>query len=319
MLAIARVKRWAVAAAAALAVVLVAADAPPVQDWSSETVTVSVHRRGPLFWRASRGSAEVWLLAVVGPMPDGLSWDKSGLEAVIDGAKMVWLQPRAEVGLFEGVWFLLARRDALELPEGGRLESTLPPALKDRFVAARTGLGRSAGRYEDYVPAWAGIMLYSDFLERAKMTAEEPGDTVERLAARQDIPVRPIASYEALPVIEDIGKMPEAQSLACLGDALDDIDAEARHQVPAAQGWASGDLAAMKANYSESTIFACLQQMPSFSALWDRSVADSTKAIDQALAGDGKTVMVASLGALLRKGGILDRLRDEGVRIDAPD
>lgn len=296
-----------------------AAQTPPVQDWSPETIVVSAHRPGPLFWRVSRGGAEVWILGLVGPMPDGLEWDHSGLEQVIDGAKLVLLQPRAQVGLFEGLWFLMTDRSSLELPNDEHLETILPAPLKERFVAARTKLHRDGGRYEDDVPAWAGFMLYRDFLHDADLTADEPGKTVERLANHKDVPVHPIGTYEALPIVKDVGKMSDAASQLCLRDALSDIEAEDVHQKAAAEAWAKGDLAGMKANYSESTIFACLQQIPSFAAMWTQGVADTTKAIDAALAQDGKTVMVVNLGGLLRKDGILERLRAQGIKVEAPE
>ena len=59
-----------------------AAAAPPPapsQDWSKEVVVVDAHRQGPLLWRVSWGEAEVWILPVVGPLPEGLAWDHSQL------------------------------------------------------------------------------------------------------------------------------------------------------------------------------------------------------------------------------------------------
>jgi TraB/PrgY/gumN family len=297
----------------------VAADAPPVQDWSMETVVVTARHPGPLFWRVSRGGGEVWILPDIGPMPEGSVWDQSRLEQILDGTKEVLLRPEAQVGLFEGAWFLLTKRSSLELPDDEHLEDVLDAPLKDRFVKARTKIHRDADRYEDYRPAWAGIRLYADFLDDAKLDRNEPERAVRHLAGHKDIPMRPIATYQAMPVIEEIGKMPDAASRKCLLNALDDIEAEDLHQAAAATAWASGDLAGMKQNYSEPTIYACLQQSPSFAALWAQSVTDTTAVVEGALDAGGKTVMVTSLGSLLRKDGILDRLRAKGATITAPE
>lgn len=86
---------------ALLAGVPAARAAEPAPDWAPETITVSSHREGPLFWRVSRGAAEVWILPVVGAMPEDLAWDHTPFDALLDGAKHVWLQPRAEAGFFE--------------------------------------------------------------------------------------------------------------------------------------------------------------------------------------------------------------------------
>jgi uncharacterized protein YbaP (TraB family) len=296
-----------------------AAEAPPVPQWSRETVVVNAHRQGPLFWRVSRGNAEVWILAVVGPLPEDLAWDHSQLEELIGGAKRVLLLPRVEVGFFEGTWFLLTRRSTLELPNDEHLEDVLDAPLKARFVSAREKLHRDADRYEDLLPAVAGMRLYADFLSDAKLTGKEPLDTIKSLADDKDVPAMPIATYEALPIVKDVSKMSDADSRACLKSALNDIDAENLHQAEAAKAWAVGDLAGMKRNYSESTILTCLLSVPRVAALWDKSVTDMTNTVNGALAEGGRTVMVTSLGTLLRKGGVLDRLRASGATVEMPE
>jgi len=291
----------------------------PASQWATETIVVDAHRRGPLFWHVSRGDAEVWILATVGPMPEDLAWDHTELASVLDGAKCVLLQPRAEIGLLEGTWFLLWDRSSLELPNDAHLEDVLDPPLKARFVAEREKLHRDADRYEDFLPAWAGFRLYGDFLNDADFSIDEPTDTIKHLTRGKDIPVSPIATYEALPIVKDVSKMPEDASEACLKSALDDIATQEAHQALAAKAWAAGDLEGMKRNYSESTIFACLQRVPKFSAAWAESVADTDNAVLKALDAGGKSVMVTSLGTLLRKGGLLDHLRDHGITVEAPE
>ena len=289
----------------------------PAQDWATETIVVDAHRHGPLFWRVSRGDAEVWILATVGPMPEDLPWDHSELATLLDGAKRVLLQPRAEIGVVEGAWFLLTQRSTLDLPNDAHLEDVIDGPLKTRFVAAREKLHRDADRYEDFQPAWAGFRLYGDFIHDTDLTADEPADTIKHLA--HGIPVAPIATYPVLSIVKDVSGMPPEASRACLRSALDDIEAEDAHQILAAKAWARGDLGGMMRNYSEPTIFACLQRVPSFSAVWSQSVTDTDKAVMSALDEGGKTLMVASLGTLLRKGGLLDHLRDHGITIESPN
>jgi hypothetical protein len=315
---------WAqILALGLVAVGSTAAAPPPIQsipkDWSKEVVVVDAHRPGPLFWRVSRGDAEVWILPVVGPLPEKLAWDHSQLEELLAGARKVVLLPRVEVGVFEGAWFLLTKRSSLELPNDGHLEDVLDAPLKARFVAAREQLHRDPDRYENLLPALAGMRLYGDFLKDAKLTADEPTDTLKDIAGDKDVPTEPIATYEALPIVEDIGKMSDADSRACLRNALNDMDAERLHQADVAKAWAVGDLAGMKRNYSESTILTCLLSVPSVAALWEQSVVQMTETVNGALAQGGRTVMVTSLGALLRKGGILDRLRASGASTLAPE
>lgn len=290
--------------------------AESLPDWGVEEVVVQAHHAGPLVWRAHRGTAEVYLLPIVGPMPKDLAWDHAGLAPVVAGARRIWLEPRASVGLVEGAWFLLMQRDQVELPDGPRLEAQLPDDLRRRFVALRSRLGKDADRYEDDLPAWAGLILFFDFLRARDWSGSEPDDTIRDLADHAE--VKPLGTYDALPFVKELKHLSPEENRVCLANALDDIEAEDAHQPAAARAWAAGDLAAMKANYSDPKIFACLQHLPHFAEAWKKSVADSTGAVEAALDAGGTTLMVVSLGALLRSDGVLERLTAAGIAVDAP-
>jgi hypothetical protein len=52
--------------------------------------------------------------------------------------------------------------------------------------------------------------------------------------------------------------------------------------------------------------------------MYDRAVADYLKAISDALATPGKTVLLTDVGSLLRGAGVAESLRAEGVVIEGP-
>jgi uncharacterized protein YbaP (TraB family) len=112
--------------------------------------------------------------------------------------------------------------------------------------------------------------------------------------------------------------MSPAAHLACLEFALSDIEIETAHAVAAAQAWAAGDLAGMKANYSETRLDACLQQNNAYAVIRERAIADMADAISGALNKPGKTFAVIPMGLFLRKGGVLERLQATGATISAP-
>ncbi len=292
---------------------------PPVQDWSKtiETVVVTADKQGPLLWHVRKGNSDLYILGVVGPVPEKLPWNSEGVKAALKGAKQLLLPPKASVGLFEGVWFLMWNSDAIYLPDGTTMESTLPGDLRKRFVAARERLHRDADRYESLRVPLAGMRLEGDFLSANHFSMSEPTATVRRLASLQGVPVRAVASYEALPLVKQLPKMSKQANEICMKAALDDVEAQNAHAAPAAEAWAVGDLDGVRTNFSEVRFESCIQSMPSFAALFDRAVNDSFNAANAALSKPGKTVMVAPMGALLRQNGILDRLRAQGLTIDA--
>lgn len=303
----------------ALASAALAATAPPpVQDWTGETVVVTAKKPGPAFWHVASGKSDVWILGTLGPVPDGLKWDSGRLDYLLSGARAVMLPPRGQVGPLEAIWFLLTDADVLRLPDGTKLESTLPQPLKTRFVAARMAVHQDPDRYEEYKASVAGFMLEGDFIKANDLATKEPQSTIQSLADRHGVPVHRVASYEALDVIKEVPSLSTTGNLACMTDALDDIDVYAKHARPAAEAWATGDLEGIKANYSDPKALDCLGQSHAFSKLWDRSVNDTTSALDQALKTPGKTIFVVSIGELLRKNGIVDRLKAEGFTVEGP-
>jgi hypothetical protein len=298
----------------------VAADdvaAPPVQDWSKtiETVVVTADQQGPILWHVKKDKSEVYILGLVGPMPEKLKWNSQGVKAALKGARLLLLPPRASVGVFEGIWFLMWNSDSIYLPDSTPMESTLPENLRNRFVAARTKLQRDADRYQSLRVPLAGLRLEGDFLKARGLSMTEPTATIRRLAV--GTPSRAAAAYEAIPLLKQLPKMSKAANEACMKAALDDIEAQSVHAEPAAEAWATGDLDGVKSNFSEVRFEACIQSMPSFAVLFERAVGDSYNAVNAALAKPGKTFAIVPMGALLRQNGVLDRLKAQGLTIEA--
>jgi TraB/PrgY/gumN family len=266
---------------------------PPIADWSNiETVLVTAKRPGPALWHVVRGQSEVWILPTVEPSPSDLKWDTSEVARMLKGAKVLLLPPRAQVGLFEGTWFLLTGLSTLELPQGTTLEGSLPDSVKGRFLTARVQLHEDADRYEKYLPAVAAVILESDFWKANDLKFNGAQKTVERLAAQALVPAHTIAVYSALDVIHDVPKLSPAANLICLEDALNDIETESVHAASAARAWTVGDLNGVKAHYSETKIDSCLQQSGVYSALRDKEIFDVANAIAGVLDKPGKSFAV---------------------------
>ena len=128
--------------------------------------------------------------------------------------------------------------------------------------------------------------------------------------------MRSVASYDLIPSGEELLKLPPATTGKCIDAAIRDIDFQSRHAKAAANAWAVGDVTNMMANWSPSNYYECLVQLSSHATAIDaRSVDDTVQAINDAIAGGGQTVAVVDVGILLRKGGVLDRLKAAGVTV----
>jgi uncharacterized protein YbaP (TraB family) len=291
----------------------------PPSDWASnEVVVVSAQQSGPAFWHIKKGDSEIYILGTIAEMPKGLSWNSNHLAEVIDGAHAVLIPPVASSGIFSAGWFLLTHRGLLSMPDGKKLEETLPPELRARFVVARTSLGITAEKLDDDPPIWVSFQLQNKFSEAAKLDGSEPMGRVKKIAGEKHVAVRPIADYPALDVIKEALRLPLAAQQICLDESLTRLERRRDHATALAEAWAIGDIKAIKANYIDRGFSKCFKQVSAFGQLTDHAVKDYLKAIDDALAKPGKTVMVADIGEILRGTGVADQLHAKGITVEGP-
>lgn len=304
------------AAVAACLLLSLGGAAPPVEDPESsivEAVVVSPKSVGPAWWRISDGDTVVWILATPdGPLPPGVGWDQSVVQRRLKGANVLIAEVSMKAGLRDLPALLKLRG---QMKSKTPLEPGLPPALRDRFVAARTRVGKPAKRYTEWTPLVAGLILMGDSSDRGRW--DNPADDVRRLAKKARVPVRDAARYDAMPFLNKaMGGMTPAIQQACLESALDDIDARGRLR-PAAQGWARGDVQA--ALTRPRSYERCLLLIAGGADLWRRASRDQAEAIAQAMKKPGHAVALVSLRRLLARDGVLELLRARGYTIKGPD
>jgi hypothetical protein len=134
----------------------------------------------------------------------------------------------------------------------------------------------------------------------------------------QHIKIRPVASYDASALIRDMAAAPPEVGTGCVALAAERVERLPEDGPRRAAAWATGDLKTLKAIGGDASMTACLDAAPAAAALRDRAAADWAKALGQALATPGKTVAIADLDDLTRKGGLLDQLKAQGQDVIGP-
>lgn len=290
---------------------------PPVSDWApDESILVAAKAEGPAYWHIKKGASEIYILGTVGDIPKDLAWSSGYTASVIKGARVVLTPPMASSGFFSTTWFLLTHRSLLSMPDGKKLLDTLPPDLKKRFVAVVTDLHGPLDEMADDPPIIAAVKLENGFATTAKLSGEEPGKTVEKLARQNHVPVQRIAEYDALGLVKEVLRLPQEAQQACLREAVGDVEQRLVHARPVAEAWAVGDVGSIKAHYSPRVFSECAKATASFNRLYEQAVADYLKAINDALATPGKTVLITDIGSLLRGTGVAEKLHDQGVLVE---
>jgi uncharacterized protein YbaP (TraB family) len=294
---------------------------PAAPDGESEVVQqleVIGRRPGPALWRVTHGDSEVVIVGGLSPLPHLLQWNEIRVQRALDDATVLFLPPdKAHVGLFEAAGMLF-RLGALKPAHGQDMEATLSPALRARFDRVRDSLHLDPKKYQHWKPAVAGLLMVGDFRRAAGLSSDKPGTTIARIARAAHAEVRTVGAMDAKPLFDAAARMSDAQNQTCLSAALDDIEYESAHAQPAAAAWAVGDLKTVRANTVAPILDECLLQLPSVQSLIDKGTHDAVVTINQALGRPGKSVALIDLTFLLRRNGVLDRLKTEGVQITLP-
>jgi hypothetical protein len=284
-----------------------------------ETVTVIANARGPAIWHATKDGADVAIVGIVQPLPDNFAWNTKPLEATLSGARLVLLPPQVRMGILSGAWFYLTESELMHPPHGRTLWDVLDSRVAAELATTCEFLHEPRDRYSDNSPIVAAMRLGSDFRHVDYLTTHEPEDSIVALARARRVEVRRIATYDLIPSGEELLKLPPVVTGKCIEAAVQDIGFQSRHVPAAANAWAIGDAAGMMANWSSSQYTECLVQLSSHATAIDaRSIDDTVAAVNKAIAEGGRTVAVVDIGVLLRKGGVLDRLKAEGISIAGP-
>lgn len=283
-----------------------------------EELLVVARAPGPAIWLVEKNGAKLYVVGSASPLPHQLAWKSPRLERALDQADVLLIPPKASIGPAQIAGFVLRGGAGLRQGLGDKLEDDLPPDLKARFVASRTRAGKGAKTYQNWTPAIAGFLLLSDFRQAAGLSEAKPVSTLERMAKARKLKIKAVGQYRMSAVVKVAGKLDKAAQLACLTDALNELDYEGGRPTTIGADWARGDLAAVRARYSTSAAQRCLARAPGGAALLSQQITQSAEALSDALAKGGVAVAVVDLAYLLPANGVLDRLKANGAILTSP-
>jgi hypothetical protein len=283
-----------------------------------EELLVVARPPGPALWLVEKGGAKLYVVGSAPPLPHQLKWDSPRLDRAMDQASLVLVPPEASVGPLQVTKFFLTGGGGVRQPFGKKLENRLPPDLLARFVNARERAQRTAVPYKDWKPAVAGFILLSDFRQAAGLSEAKPVSTIERMAKAKGVKVKAMSQYRLGPILSSAGKLSDEANLACLNDALAELEYDGAHPTDIGTDWANGDLASVRARYSASAIQRCVMRTPGGPGLLAQQIGQSADALNEALNRPGVTIAVVDLAFLLPANGVLDRLKASGATITSP-
>ena len=286
-----------------------------------DDMVVTGERPGPGLWHVHHGTAQVWIMGSMSPLPKGITWRSKQVEQLLDGTHQVLVQKPFEIGIARILWLLITERSVLMLTGGKRLKDVLPPELHDRFAAQRAKYTNDPNKWERFRPLIAAAFLQqAAFHQVGLSTRVDLGAAMRSLAKKHHVRVEEIKIAGVSDVMETLKTLPPATENACVAASLVTVESDLPRLVDRAQAWADGNVERIEKLREPAEVDACRAALDAGAAadLIARMRRTWLSAIEAHMQNGEVTVAVVNIDMLLEPGGLLDELRAKGYEVDAP-
>jgi uncharacterized protein YbaP (TraB family) len=306
--------------AAGLLSIACGADQAPPQVMDDMVVTGE--RPGPGLWHVHRGTAQVWIMGSMSPLPKGITWRSKQVEQLLDSTNQVLVQKPFEIGIARILWLLITERSVLMLTGGKRLKDVLPAELHARFATQRAKYTSDPNKWERFRPLIAAAFLQqAAFHQVGLSTRVDLGAAMRALAKKHHVGVEEIKIAGVSDVMEALKTLPPATENTCVAASLVTIESDLPRLVDRAQAWADGNVERIKKLREPAEVDACRAALDAGAGAADliaRMRRTWLSTIEAHSENGEVTVAVINIDMLLEPGGLLDELRAKGYEVDAP-
>jgi uncharacterized protein YbaP (TraB family) len=315
--------RPALMVASLLAGLLVAAGcradpAPQVLD----ELTVTGERTGPGLWHVHRGSANLWILGSMSPLPKGITWRSKQVEQLLNTTTRVVVPKPFEIGIARVLWLLITERSLLMVHSGKRLKDVMPSELHARFTRQRAKFTDDPNKWERFRPVIAAAFLQQAAFRQVGLSARlDLGAAMRTLAAKHHVRVEELKIAGVRDVLDVLKTLSPATENACVEASLVTVESGLPRLVDRAQAWATGNVERIAHLPEPAEVDACRTALGEGTGASDLiALVRRTwlASMEKYLRDGGVTVAVVNMDLLLEKGGLLDELREKGYEIDSP-
>jgi hypothetical protein len=289
----------------------------PPEPALEEVLVVGEHP-GPGMWKVSRRSHTLFILGTHVPLPKDFVWRSKEVESVIARSSEV-------LGAYS-VSLRVDQESAFQ-SRRGKLKEVLPGRTYAQWRALRDKYIGDDEQTDRLLPPAAALLLQARAYERSGLTY---GDDVWRKIYevaqahgvsvwQQDYETKPVAGEWRRP------RQVRQSGVKYLAETMDRLGSDIRDARARANAWATGDIAALKSLVQNDASYA-MSLAYSWPFLSDAGVqrvhteAENKllAAIERAMNRNETTFAALPIYLLLRKGGVLARLRAGGCSIEEP-
>lgn len=298
-----------------------AIDEPPAPA-SLDEIVVTGERAGPGMWHVHHGTADVWLLGALAPLPRGITWRSRQVEQILASASQVVVQKPFEISMPRILWVLLTERSVVLETGGKRLKDALPPPLYERFATLRRKYTDDPTKWEHYRPIVAAALLQQAAFRQIGLSMRlDLGAAVRLLAKERHVRVEELKVAAVGDMLDALKTMPAATEDTCVDASLVTMESALPRLIERAQAWVDGNIERLQTLPLPKEVDACRDALDAGRGALDlitRMRQSWLFAIEKYLRGTGTTIAVLNLDLMLERGGLLDELRAAGYQIEAP-
>jgi uncharacterized protein YbaP (TraB family) len=304
----------------AAALVLATVDAAAADTSPLEEVVVTGEQPGPQLWHVHRDRGELWLFGTVEPLPKKITWRARQLDEVLTHTDVLVTVKPVHVGLARIVWIMLTKRSLFTMPKGKKLKDALPPDLYARFDHQRSLYTRDRDKWENYRPIIATLQLAGSAFEKAGLSDQlDVDEEVRKLARKHRVRFEELEVGRVQDILDILKNLPPATETRCVAATLSVIESHLPNYVARANAWATGDIEALKRLSNEPEIESCfdaLQSDKTAEEMATRAGHEWDDTLRRHLDRGERSLAISSVRSILKEGGDLDRLRQEGYTVD---
>ena len=295
---------------------------PPSEDVEAVAVEELVVRGrlpGPAWWRVSDADSTVFVIGMPEALPRDMTWDTSVLTRRLKGANGLITPPvvQASVNLLALPKLLFDANNASRSKVA--IDQRLPSDLSARLERASLAAGESADAYTHTPPWIAGVRLGGRYHRKVGLNYREPLTGIRKLARSAGVKDTPAEATrgKASAMLQELKMIPDGVSRRCVEAVVTEIETGDAPVRAAARAWASGDVRMVLDRPRSSEL--CFALLPGAGAAKRDALDLQANAIQAALATPGHTVAALSLRSVVARGGVLERLRARGLKVEAPE
>lgn len=302
---------------------------------TEQTLIVTGDQPGPGLWLVRKDGHDLWILAMLSPLPKDMQWQSKQVKDVIANAQEVIRAPQivltVDGGFFQKLMLVPSMMRARKNPDGKTLQQVVPPQSYERWTSLKARYMGHDNSVETWRPMFAAQELYGDAMKKSglngkNIVAAVVNDAIEAHHPKVTVVKEEIVVTDPKPLIKEFNRT-TLDDLACFNSTMTSIETDLDAMRARANAWATGDMAALQSLPPAHSWEACesafteagIGKRLGFGDAQKKMEAKWMASAESALSKNTVTFATLNLKDMVGPNSYLAKLKAKGYTVLAPD